>query len=337
MRSALSIFRAALGICASLAAGAQPFSLPTDNRAMFQTGGGPSFFVATPNGSWTSGAFGCVRSGGQQFHEGLDIRCLERGRGGEPLDAIYAVADGVVVYVNDRPALSNFGRYLLIRHEIEGLEVYSLYAHLSKVRADVTSSRPVRKGETIATMGRTSNTAQRISKERAHLHFELGFRLSDRFPAWFARSYPGKRDHHGEWNGRNYAGIDPLLVYQRQTAEGVGFSLRRLVLRQRELCRVQVRGADFSWVRRYRPLVARNPKAEQEGAAGYELVLNFAGLPSRAIPRAVSELTGEERFQLVAVNEAEATARPCRRLVVKQNGRWRLAPNGRRLLELLTF
>ena len=30
-------------------------------------------------------------------------------------------------------------------------------------------------------MGRTSNTAQAISKDRAHVHFELNFLLNDQF------------------------------------------------------------------------------------------------------------------------------------------------------------
>ena len=53
---------------------AQPFQLPTANRALFEKGGEERFFVGTVGKPWTSGTFGCVRSDGWQMHEGLDIR-----------------------------------------------------------------------------------------------------------------------------------------------------------------------------------------------------------------------------------------------------------------------
>ena len=38
-----------------------------------EPGGEERFFVGTINRAWTSGTFGCVRSDGWQFHEGLDM------------------------------------------------------------------------------------------------------------------------------------------------------------------------------------------------------------------------------------------------------------------------
>src|SRR5688500_6581207 len=53
-----------------LAAGlnAQPFHLPTANRALFEKDGEERFFVGTTGKPWPSGTFGCVRSEGWQFH-----------------------------------------------------------------------------------------------------------------------------------------------------------------------------------------------------------------------------------------------------------------------------
>ena len=65
----------------------------------------------------------------------LRIRSVQRDRRGEPVDPVNATADGVVAYVNSRSGLSNYGNYVVLRHSIEGLEVYSLYAHLSVVRS----------------------------------------------------------------------------------------------------------------------------------------------------------------------------------------------------------
>src|SRR5438105_6052085 len=108
-------------------AGAQVLQLPTANRAIFEKGGEERFFVGTVGKPWTTGMFGCVRNEGWQMHEGLDIRCLQRDKHGEPTDAVMATADGTVAYINTRPSLSNYGNYIVLRHQIEGMEVYSLY------------------------------------------------------------------------------------------------------------------------------------------------------------------------------------------------------------------
>ena len=56
---------------------------------------------------------------GQQMHEGLDIRCLQRDRHGEPTDPVMATADGTVVYFSTKPALSNYGKYIVIRQSLK--------------------------------------------------------------------------------------------------------------------------------------------------------------------------------------------------------------------------
>src|SRR6185295_4929809 len=129
---------------------AQPFQLPTANRALFEKGGEEKFFVGTVGKTWTSGCFGCVRSEGWQMHEGLDIRCLQRDKHGEPLDPVMATADGTVAYINTKPSLSNFGNYVILRHSVDGLEIYSIYAHLREIRPDLKVGQLVKAGESIA-------------------------------------------------------------------------------------------------------------------------------------------------------------------------------------------
>src|SRR5881296_3004952 len=92
---------------------AQPLQLPTANRALFEKGGEERFFVGTVGKPWTSGCFGCVRSGGWQMHEGLDIRCLQRDKRGEPTDPVMATADGTVAYINAKAGYSNYGIYII--------------------------------------------------------------------------------------------------------------------------------------------------------------------------------------------------------------------------------
>ncbi len=326
-----------LGWCWLGVLAAQPFHFPTANQALLVKGAEERFLVGTTGKPWTTGGFGCVRSDGWQMHEGLDIRCLNRDAQGEPTDPVLATAAGTVVYFSTRPALSNYGRYVVVRHLVEGLEVYSLYAHLSEVRPGLRLGQAVRAGEPLGTMGRSSNTHERISKARAHVHFELNLLVNDRFADWLRRRFPTERNDHGEWNGRNLLGFDPAQVLLEEQRLGPAFSLVSLMRGQTELCRVLVRQPAFPWVRRYTPLLVRNPRAEKEGVAGYELELNLNGIPFQIIPRAASELPAGPRFQLLSVNAAEARAHPCRRLVVERRGRWELGARGRELLELLTY
>lgn len=315
---------------------AQRFLLPTANDALLR-GGGEAYFVGTIGKPWTSGTFGCVRSEGWQLHEGVDIRAQQRDRRGEPTDPILATADGTVAYINAKPSLSNYGKYLLLRHVVDGIEIYSLYAHLSEIRADLQPGRTVRAGEVVGVMGRTTNTREPISRERAHLHFEFNLLLSDRFPAWFARTFPNQRNDHGMWNGQNLAAIDPQRVFLEQQRLGAKFNLAALIQSRPELCRVQVQAVDFPWVKRYPAFMQANPTATREGVAGYEIAFDFAGVPMRLIPRAASELRSKTRRHLVSVNEDEQRKNPCRRLVRQRDGRWELAPAGERLVDLLIF
>ncbi len=325
-------------LACSLRLSAQPFLLPTANRALFDAdGGGERFFVPTVGKPWKSGCFGCVRTEGWQMHEGLDIRCLQRDKNGEPTDPVMATAAGTVAYVNRKPSLSNYGNYIILRHVVDGIEVCSIYAHLREVRADLKTGDAIKAGETIGILGRTANTRQGISKERAHVHFELNLFVSERFPAWYKKNYPKQRNDHGQWNGQNLLGIDPRAVFLEQQEQGAKFNLVNLIQSQPELCRVLVRETDFPWLKRYAPLVRPNPVATKEGIAGYEISMNFVGIPIALTPRAASEIKSKARVQLLSVNEVEYKKNPCRKIVSNRNGRWQLANNGVNLIELLTY
>lgn len=313
---------------------AQPFLLPTANRALLEHGE-ERYFVGTVGKPWTSGCFGCVRSDGWQMHEGLDIAPLQRDRRGEATDPVLATAGGIVAYVNTKSGLSNYGTYVLLRHAIDGLEVYSLYAHLSAVQ--VRSGQTVRAGEVIGTMGRTANTHEGISKDRAHLHFELNLLVNPNFASWFRKHSPGQRNDHGAYNGQNMLGFDPRAVFLCQQQLGARFNLLQFLQSQPELCRVAVRNPNLLWVRRYPALARRNPVAEKEGVAGYELAFSSTGLPHEIIPRAASELKSPAKIRLLSVNEAEQAKHPCGRIVTRGRAGWQLTSKGERLLDLLCY
>src|SRR5437588_7859295 len=101
--------------------------LPTVNDALLR-GGGPAFYQyierdyhgekSTP---WEGGQYGFVRDPEPtiagivytRFHEGIDIRSLQRDENGEPHDEVRAIADGKVVYTNAVPSYSNYGKYIV--------------------------------------------------------------------------------------------------------------------------------------------------------------------------------------------------------------------------------
>ena len=334
-RLTVSIFSSLLF---GLAASAQsPFQFPTANHAMYVPGDELKFFAPTaPDKPWTSGSFGCVRNNGWRMHEGLDIRHLQTDKRGEPTDPVMATADGVVVYFNKKSGLSNYGNYIVVRHSIDGLEIYSLYAHLSAIRADLKIGAAVKAGEVIATMGRTSS-AETIAKDRAHVHFELNLLVNDNFASWFKKNSTGERNDHGEWNGQNLLGLDPREILLAEKNPAAKFNLLDFIRSQTELCRVFVRDTNFPYLKRYPALVLANPTAAREGIVGYEVALNYNGVPFALMPRAASEIKGSARVQLLSVNENVYRANPCRKLVVQRGSHWQLTDAGLKLASLLTY
>ena len=313
-----------------------PFQFPTANHYLYTPGADAKFLAPTePDKPWTSGGFGCVRDYGHRMHAGLDIIHLQINRRGEPTDPVMATADGTVVYFSIKPSLSNFGNYLVIRHMLQGMEVYSLYAHLSALQPGLQVGSPVKAGQVIATMGRTSN-AEVIGQWRAHLHFQINLLLNDDFAGWFKRyAPPGEVNYHGEWNGHNLSALDPreILLNERDGK----FDLKTFITSQTELCEVLVRSTNFPFLKRYPMLVLQNPRAQKEGIAGYQVSLNFNGVPFALMPRAEAEITSRAKIQLLRVNEPVALANPCCDIVVKRGKHWQLGNDGTHEMELLMY
>lgn len=312
-----------------------PVELPTANTNLFRTGGEEDYYTPTVGKPWTSGMFGCVRTDGWQFHEGVDIQSQERDQKGEPLDAVKAAADGVVLYINAKSSLSNYGNYIVLGHERDGVEYCTVYAHLRAIAPGTRTGARVKQGEQIATLGRTSNTRSGISKDRAHLHFEVALFLNKRFPEWLAKRIPGSRNDHGMFNGQNLAGIDPAQLLLAQRSQGGAFNLVKFIQSQPELCRVQVRETSFGFLQRY--AVLTDPRPASGAVAGYEIVFSYVGTPIRLIPLTADDLKSKAAVHLVSVNEAVQKEHRCRKMVTQTRGRWELTATGQNLVDLLTF
>jgi murein DD-endopeptidase MepM/ murein hydrolase activator NlpD len=191
--------------------------LPTENDGLL-TGKFAEFyqyvqrdFEGQISQPWEGGQYGFVRNprriGSQviytRFHEGIDIRPLHRDATGEPQDIIHSIAAGTVVYTNPVAGNSNYGRYVVIEHHLDGFPYYSLYAHLKTITANVGDL--VSQGSPIAVMG---HTGEGLDRERAHVHLELNLLLNSHFSEWFQGHHAADIDRHGIYNGINLAGID---------------------------------------------------------------------------------------------------------------------------------
>jgi hypothetical protein len=196
--------------------------LPTDNDALF-SGNGSGFyqyverdFKGVKSTPWEGGQYGFVRdpvetSAGTvytRFHEGIDIKPLQRDARDEPLDEVRAIADGKVVHTNLVPGYSNYGKYIVIEHRWGNSNYFSLYGHLSSIA--VQPGESVRRGQRIAVMG---YTGVGLNQERAHLHLELNLMLSHRFEAWHDTFFKNDPNHNGIYNGLNLAGLDIARLY----------------------------------------------------------------------------------------------------------------------------
>ena len=178
---------------------------------------------------WEAGAYGFTRTlvrtqagpVAVKFHEGIDIKPLRRDASGTPLDDVHPVAGGTVVHASANPTHSNYGRYVVIEHQLKDGPLYSLYAHLASVSC--------RKGDRVGTgnvIGKLGYSGVGLNKTRAHVHLELCLKLQDDFENWYSSLKLGTPNRHGSYNGLNLAGFDPAPVLL-QCKDGAEFSLSR--------------------------------------------------------------------------------------------------------------
>ncbi len=308
----------ALAAAAALPAQRLDLAWPTPSRDWM----GPidRFVQPTISGDPESGLFGCVRTGGIQFHEGLDIRPTRRDARGEPLDRIAAAMEGVVRHVSAQPGASNYGRYVVIEHPAVTPAVYTLYAHLSAIDAGIRPGTPLRRGQEFATMGRSAG-GRALPKERAHLHFEIGLRFTDTFQSWYAGRKFGNPNEHGVYNGMNLLGIDPL-DFMRTWRRGQVDNLQQYFERSQPAVRVRVattRVPDF--IQRYPSLRRKDPGGTL--VAGWEVACNVNGLPFAWTPLSPAEMGSQAAgtAQIVWTDPALLRSCRCKSLVRTRGGR----------------
>ncbi len=277
-------------------AAALDLTFPTQNRALLE-GDGEGFYMfidrdfqgekSTP---WQGGQYGFVRdpkvtSGGvvyTRFHEGVDIKPLQRSDTGEPLDMVTTAAAGRVVHASDVPGYSNYGRFVVVEHQWDDCPYYSLYAHLNSLSVSV--GQRVAQGDAL---GRLGYTGDGIDRRRAHVHFEVNLILSHDFERWHKLVFPAETNRHGVYNGLNLAGMDAgrlLLVAHKSPA----LTIPAFLASEQVAWKAVVPATDKFILAKTYPWMIRGNAA---GAKAWEISFTSSGLPLRLEPRheAVSE------------------------------------------------
>jgi peptidoglycan LD-endopeptidase LytH len=310
---------------------------PTPNRA-FTEGRGPEAYIQpTASGEMLSGQFGSVRSGGRQFHEGLDLFPLLRDRQGEALDDVFAVMAGSVRHVSSRPGSSSYGRYVVLEHPAQSPPVYTLYAHLESVAAGLQVGQTVQAGQRIARMGRSAG-GYSIPKERAHLHLEIGVRMTDNFAAWYRARGFGSPNEQGLYNGMNLMGIDPLEVFRMHRAGELTVLDDYFTSAPTAVTLRIARATEPDFIRRYPSLVARGGGGTKvDAAGGWEIDFSPTGVPLRWRRLEALDLLGWRpgELRIIAQNDALLTANRGRTLVVRRAGKIAVGQDLNTVLELL--
>jgi peptidoglycan LD-endopeptidase LytH len=307
---------------------------PTPNTAYLEGKEPAAYLQPTVSGETGSGLFGCARSNGAQFHEGVDLKPVSRDRRGEAADEVFATMDGVVRHINLRAGESSYGRYVVIEHSELKPAVYSLYAHLSAVTPGLKVGEPVARGQVIATMGRSAG-GYAIPKDRAHLHFEIGLMATRQFQSWYNWKKFGSPNEQGLYNGMNLMGVDALDFFNQFRARRVN-NFEEYFERLPVMVRVRIATTQVpDFVQRYPELlVAEVPLA---GVAGWEIKVNATGLPFSWTPLKATDVIGF-RANEVRLSDVDSDALKrfrCKSIAVSRRGGYQPGRDLETMLQLV--
>tara|TARA_E500000178_G_scaffold133205_1_gene133134 strand:- start:366 stop:1376 length:1011 start_codon:yes stop_codon:yes gene_type:complete len=287
---------------------------PTPNPAFQQGRSAKDFIQPTASGILKSGLFGCVRNGGSRFHEGIDLFPLKRDRTGEAADPVYSILPGRVVHISGIAGHSSYGRYVVVEHDAEKPVFLTLYSHLSRIAEGVAPGSRVKSGTILGIMGRSA-AGYTIPKSRAHLHFEIAFQLTDDFQDWYDRQAFKEPNRHGNWNGMNLVGIDPLAFYEAMHGRkegGMNAHLKALPV----VARIRVfTGKTPNFVTRHPALVTRS--FQEAAVTAWDIAFTKYGLPVQWTPRFADEgLTGRAGdVQVLAYQQRLLEGQSCKRVL----------------------
>ena len=327
----------------------QRLTAPTPQRNLLNPDE-PGVLQPTGSGRLESAKFGSTRLGMRAgrlvavFHEGVDIAPTQRDRKGEPTDPVYAVAAGRVAFVNTVGGKSTYGKYVVVEHPDPSLghvekrdgttapaTVYTLYGHLADVRFGIRPGHEVAPGDEIGTMGHTSSTQPPIPRERAHLHWEVGFLLNARYE--IKHRAEKLTPDFGNYHGHNLFAIDPLAFFAAQ-ARDPELTMAAHLATVPVACEVALRGKYPDFFRRFPALWQGAP---HDGGALF-LKLSESGLPlsGRNATAAETARLGNQRQAVLRVDSA-VLGNNGRRYFSQSGSAWQFTADGRAWADVLFY
>ena len=112
----------------------------------------------------------------RRLHLGVDIW----GDAGIP---VYSPLGGMIHSFADNDSFGDYGPTIILKHNLDGLTLYSLYGHLSRTSlAGLTVGQPVAANQQMGTLGDATENGH----WPPHLHFQLMLDIGDAFG-----DYPG--------------------------------------------------------------------------------------------------------------------------------------------------
>ena len=258
------------------------YKLPTDNDALYR-GDNEGYFMYCDRWfegkhlqPWEAGSYGFTRNAKRihngkiictKLHEGIDVKPIRRDAANEPLDEVRPIAPGVVAYTATSPGASNYGRYVVIAHEVPEGTVYSLYAHLRSINCEV--GQHVWYEDVIGGLG---YSGVGLNKVRAHCHLELCLMVHSEF-----HKFCPANNKHGLFNGHNLIGINAADILLKSRGN-TPFSLAAYISKLPEHYRVRVpRKADMpDFLKRY-PFLYKGDWGKQ--SAALDIAFTAEGVP----------------------------------------------------------
>lgn len=306
------------GLCGAAMGHSQPYRLgqsyfwPTPNPAFVEGRPEEAYLQPTVSGNLESALFGCVRNDGRRFHEGVDLKSIQRDGRGESVDAVYAFDAGVIRYVNRDAKTSSYGNYLVIEHPHVAPGFVSLYAHLRAVPARISPGVEVEGGERIAVMGRSAG-GYAIPRGRAHLHFEVGLWLGPDFQMWYDRQPFDSENDHGAYNGLNIVGYDVWSML-RGLRSGQFEHVRDFLEAEPVAVVMRIRRPIIPEVLQINPQMMTNTALPGD-LGGWEVALTWYGAPLRWTALSRRELGGSISLELELRDTSQLLRQPCADLI----------------------